>query len=195
MEEERREMRKIDRVLLSVAALGLCSCSLDRAAGVAGDSADSVAVSEPASGLVIGTFDSRCVALAYYRSEAVLGRLDGMYAEYEEAVASGDSIRAEELDSTGRALQQLMHEQVFSTGDVDEIMWEVWADLPAIAEEAGVDLIVSEWDLLYDCGTLVKLDLTDTLVRRFNPSEETLEIISQMKGMPAVPSQFLSPDA
>jgi hypothetical protein len=188
-------MRTWRWVLVGV-LLGSFSCgSVDRAAVPAVESPDSSAVSDPASAIVIGTFDSRCVALAYYRSEAVLVSLDAMYVEYEAAVASGDSIRAAELDSTGRAWQEMMHDQVFSTGDVDEVMWEIWGDLPAIAEEAGVDIIVSDWDVLYRDSLFLPVDVTDLLVRRFAPTEETLEIISQMKGMPAVPSQLLPPDA
>jgi hypothetical protein len=177
-----------------MALVAICSCSAGHAGSSVALSADSMTASEPAGRLLVGTFDSRCVALACYRSEASLARIDTLYAEYEKAIAAGDSLAAAELDSMGRDLQTRMHEQVFSAGDADEVLWEIWDQLPAIAEEAGVDLIVSEWDILYSDSLFHPVDVTDLLVRRFNPNEETLEIISQMKGMPAVPAQLLSPD-
>jgi hypothetical protein len=188
-------MRLRYRLPVTVLLLGLGGCSVDGSAVPVVGNPDSSALLEPASSLVIGTFDSRCVAVAFYRSEASLARIDTLYAEYEQAIAAGDSLAAAGLDSLGRDLQTRMHEQVFSAGDADEVLWEIWDQLPAVAEEAGVDLIVSEWDILYSDSLFHPVDVTDILVRRFHPSEETLEIISQMKGMPAVPAQLLSPDA
>lgn len=140
---------------------------------------------------VIGTFDSRCVALAYYRSEEFLAEVAELKAEYEAALQSGDTERADELGILGPEQQQLGHNQVFSAGDIDEIIWLIWSELPAVAEEAGVDVIVSTWDIIYRDESMRFVDVTDLLVMFFDPSEETLGIIESMKGMPAIPRQFL----
>lgn len=143
------------------------------------------------SGSVIGTFDSRCVALAYYRSEEFLSEVDEQKAEYEAALQSGDTERADELEILGPEQQQLVHERVFSAADIDEIIWMIWSELPAVAEEAGVDVIVSIWDIIYRDESMQFVDVTDLLVIFFDPSEETLGIIESMKGVPAIPRQFL----
>jgi len=176
-----------------LAVTGLASCSAGSAALQEGEGSDSTALGAPVAP-VIGTFDSRCVALAYYRSEESLAALDAMMMEYEKAVAAGDSLAARELDSLGRDRQDRMHAQVFSAADADEVIWEIWDVIPEVAAEAGVDVIVSEWDVIYSDSLFAPVDVTDFLVRRFHPTEETLGIITQMKGMPAVPPQLLSPD-
>ncbi|MCD4846905.1 MAG: hypothetical protein K8R76_01795 [Candidatus Aegiribacteria sp.] len=142
-------------------------------------------------GPVIGTFDSRCVAVAYYRSEEFLAKVVELKAEYEAALQSGNTERADELGILGPEQQQLAHEQVFSTGDIDEIIWMIWSELPAVAEETGVDVIVSTWDIIYRDEMMHFVDVTDQMVMFFNPSEETLGIIESMKGVPAIPQQFL----
>ncbi len=151
-----------------------------------------VAESTESSDLVIGTFDSRCVALAYYRSDEFLTGIDAQKAEYEAAVEAGDTERAEELGELGPEQQELAHERVFSTGDIDEIIWTIWSELPGVAEEAGVDLIVSTWDIIYRDESFEFVDVTDLLVVFFDPSEETLDMIETMQGMPAIPSQFIN---
>ena len=140
---------------------------------------------------VTGIFDSRCVALAYYRSEEFLAEVDELKAEYEAALQSGDTERADELGLLGPEQQQLVHEQIFSAGDIDEIIWMIWSELPAVAEEAGVDIIVSAWDIIYRDESMQFVDVTDLLVTFFDPSEETLGIIESMKSIPAIPRQFL----
>lgn len=143
------------------------------------------------TGPVIGTFDSRCVAAAYYRSEEFLADIAEQKAEYEAVLQVGDTERADELGELGPEQQQLAHEQVFSAGGIDEIIWMIWSELPGVAEVAGVDLIVSTWDIIYRDESMQFVDVTDLLVMFFDPSEETLDLIESMKGMPAIPPQFL----
>ncbi len=143
------------------------------------------------TGPVIGTYDSRCVAVAYYRSEEFLAEVAELKAEYEAALQAGDTERAEELAIRGPEQQQIGHEQVFSAADIDEIIWMIWSELPTVAEEADVDVIVSTWDIVYRDESMQFVDVTDLLVIFFDPSEETLDVIESMKGMPAIPRQFM----
>ncbi len=153
----------------------------------------SAAAQDPAeTGPVIGVFDSRCVALAYYRSEEFMTEINQLKADYEAALQEGDSVLAEELGILGPQMQQLAHEQVFSTGNIDEIISMIWSELPGVAEEAGVDIIVNSWDIIYKDETVQFLDVTDLMVEFFNPTEEVLETIEEIKATPAVPVQFLT---
>ena len=79
-----------------------------------------------------------------------------------------------------------------SAGDIDEIISQIWSELPGVAEEAGVDVIVSTWDIVYRGDRMQFVDVTDLLVIFFDPTEETLGIIESMRGTPAIPSQFIT---
>jgi len=150
--------------------------------------AASIAASEP---IMVGTFDSRCVALAYYRTGALDEIVSELDFDMDEAVEAGDSVRIQELEDFGSSMQEMMHGQVFSTGDIDEIITEIWTDLPAIAEANEVDIIVSIWDVTYINEGAEFVDVTEDIVMLFDPDEEVLEIIDEMYRVPPVPIQML----
>ena len=89
-------------------------------------------------------------------------------------------------------MQRLAHERVFSTGNIDDIISMLSSELPGIAEEAGVDIIVNSWDIIYKHETVQFVDVTDLLVQFFNPTEEALETIEEIKVTPPVPMEFLT---
>ena len=148
-------------------------------------------IPEATSGPVIGTFDSRAIAVAYYRSAEFMETIDGWKDQLEVALAAGDSTLADSLEELGEAQQELMHSQVFSTRDIEEILWLIYNDFPVVAEEAGVHLIVNIWDVVYCAEGMEFVNITDMLVAYFDPDEETLEIINAIKGVPAIPMQFM----
>jgi tetratricopeptide (TPR) repeat protein len=59
--------------------------------------------------------------------------------------------------------------------------------LPVIAQEAGVSVIVSKWEVTYKSPPAEVVDLTPQLVALFDPSEETLKIVEDMKTIDPVP--------
>jgi hypothetical protein len=63
----------------------------------------------------IGVFDSRAVALAYYRSDEGMQASRDRYDAYAKAKASNDEARIKELEQEGPWMQVRMHQQVFST--------------------------------------------------------------------------------
>ena len=142
---------------------------------------------EGGPGVRVGTFDSRAVALAYYRSDEFRSQMAGLKAEYEKAKAAGDEKRIQELDAEGPAQQELAHKQGFSTWPVDDILKKIEERIPGIAQQAGVDLIVSKWDLVYERSDAEFVDVTDLMVQPFAPDEKTLEIIQQLKTRKPVP--------
>ncbi len=143
--------------------------------------------------IVIGTFDSRCVAAAYYRSADFLDKIAEMKAEHTAAEEAGDTELAAALAAEGEEQQHLAHLQVFSAGDIEEIIWLIWNELPAVAEEAGVDVIVSIWDIVHRDDNVRFVDVTNEMVSFFDPSDETLELVDEMKGIPPVPA-FMLPE-
>ena len=156
------------------------------------------AVSPQAPRVVVGTFDSRAIAVAYIRSDAHAKRLNKLRAEVEaalaEARAAGDEARVAELEARGPALQRKAHQQGFSTAPVDDILVHVEDQLPAIAKEAGVDVIVSKWVLTYKRPTASFVDVTEALVAEFDPDEATMKVIKQLLATDPVPLDQLGED-
>jgi hypothetical protein len=53
--------------------------------------------------------------------------------------------------------------------------------LPAIAQAAGVQLIVSKWDIAYQSPEAELIDLTAEIIKPFQPSDRTLKTIEELK--------------
>lgn len=139
-----------------------------------------------ASKLRVGTFDSRAVAIAYARSENFMQYIKGLKAELEKAKAEKNEKRVKELETMGPAMQELMHKQGFSTWPVDDILEQIKDKIPEIAKQAEVDVIISKWNIVYQQPSIEFIDVTDLMVMPFNPSEETLKIIEELKKMEPV---------
>jgi hypothetical protein len=150
----------------------------------------------PSGSARIGTFDSRAVATAFYRSAEFQESARALWTELEEAKKSGDEWRVRELEAYGPAMQHRMHQQGFSTGSVMEIMEKISDALPEIAREADVSVIVSKWEVTYQSSAADLVDLTPQLVALFDPSEQTLMIVESYKASaPAPMDQLLLPDS
>jgi tetratricopeptide (TPR) repeat protein len=149
---------------------------------------------QPAShSLRVGTFDSRAVAIVYYQSEEQRQFRQELSKEYSAAEASGDGWRVMQMDAFFPALQHRMHQQGFSTGSVREILAKLGAELPRVAEEEGVSLIVSKWELPYWSEAVELVDLTPQIVALIDPSDRALMVADQVTGSPPVPmEQFLA---
>ena len=144
-----------------------------------------------ASNVRIGTFDSRALAIAYYRSEAFSRQINEMRAEHEEAKAAGDEGRVRELEVEGSAQQQLMHRQGFSTWQVDNILEKIEGEIPEIAAKANVDVIVSKWGLIYQRAGVEPIDVTSLMVKPFSPDEQTLRMIEEIQKQDPIPLEEL----
>lgn len=164
-------------IMAVLGACGLGSALLACAVGAGGVGATS------ADGVLLGTFDSRAVAIAYYNSPPFQEELAEAFAELEAAKAAADTERVAELEAYGSALQESMHAQGFSTAPVDDILARIESELPAIARAAGVDVIVSEWQLVYRALGAQAIDVTMALVDALKPDAKgrkaALEIMEQ----------------
>lgn len=136
--------------------------------------------------LIVGTFDSRAVAIAYARSEKFMQYIQGLRTELEKAKEEGNEKRVKELETLGPALQETMHKQGFSTWPVDDILEQIKDKIPEIAKQTGVDLIVSKWDIVFQQSGVEFVDVTDQIVLPFNPDENTLKTIEELKKMEPV---------
>ena len=130
--------------------------------------------------LTLGTFDSRALAIAYTGSEAFQAHMADLHQQLADAHAADDTARVSELEALGPAMQARLHGQGFSTAPVDDLLEHIEDALPGIAADAGVDVIVSKWDLTYEREGLVLVDVTVALAARFEPDERTWTSIREI---------------
>jgi hypothetical protein len=150
---------------------------------------------QPAKALRVGTFDSRGVALAYYRkfyrSPEFVARLKKLKEDHGRAVAAVDKEKAKRLEAEGRGEQEHSHSQVFGSAPIDEILAKIKDQLPGIAKEAGVDLLVSKWSLAYRSPDAQTVDVTELMAKLFQPDEQTLKMIRELPKHQPVPAEEL----
>lgn len=139
--------------------------------------------------LRVGTFDSRAVAVAYAGSENFNRRIRGLMDEYKNAKAAGDRQKADQLEAESKAGQRRLHEQGFSTASVANILETIKDQLPAIAQKAGVDVIVSKWDIVYQAPGAEFVDVTRLLIEPFHPNERALRNIEELEKHAPIPME------
>ena len=137
--------------------------------------------------LRVGTFDSRAIAAAYGRSGELMQYIDSLKEKHKKAKEEGDDKLAEELEAIGVSTQQLLHQQGFSTASVADILEKVKAELPKIAEDAGVDIIVSKWEVMYRNPSIEIVDVTSHLVKLFNPDDSALKLVEEIQKQTPMP--------
>lgn len=139
----------------------------------------------------VGTFDSRAVAVAYARSKEFNQHIRQLMEEQKKAKEAGDQEKVKNLEAQGKAQQQRFHEQGFSTASVDDILARIKDKLPEIAKEAGVDLIVSKWDVAFKAPGAETVDITELVIKPFQPDEKVLRIIKDLKDKAPIPLEEL----
>ncbi|MFQ5749420.1 MAG: hypothetical protein ACE5H3_08195 [Planctomycetota bacterium] len=143
----------------------------------------------------LGTFDSRAVAIAYYRSDLFLkGPLGEAREEMKTAQAAKDEKRVQAIGERMKALQDHVRRQGFGGAPVGDILERIQDKLPGLAAEAGVDAIVSKWDVIWSGPTVAATDVTDLLVEPFHPDQATREILKQLPQTEPVPLEDLKED-
>ena len=144
--------------------------------------------------LRVGVYDSRAIALVYGNSAAFQESIKTARAEYEKAKAAKDDKRMKEIDAQMKLQQRRLHEQGFSTGSVAGIMAKVKDSLPDVAKKAGVQVIVSKWELNHQSPDVELVDVTDELVALFHPSEKVMGWLKDVKNQPPIPIEKITDD-
>jgi hypothetical protein len=131
--------------------------------------------------LRVGVYDSRAIAIAYSASRHNDNVMIAKSKEKHQAEQAGDVETAERIEQEMRSLQVKRHLQGFGTAPVHDLLASIEKQVPAIAREAGVDVIVSKWAFDYRAGDAEVVDVTAALVKAFEPTAKALEWIEQMK--------------
>lgn len=154
----------------------------------------SAAATTGAGTVRIGVYDSRAVALAYSRLPESAARLQKLQQAHAAAKAGGDAKRMHALEAEGQAEQVRLHLMVFSTAGVGHLLAPVRDQLPGLAREAGVEALVSKWDLPFVGAGVDTVDVTLAMVTLFHPDARTLEAVAQLRKTLPVPLDQLSLD-
>ncbi len=142
--------------------------------------------------LRIGTFDSRCIAIAYGRSAEFMKEMDSIRSELDKAKEEGNNELIEKIEQLGTTRQVLMHQQGFSNGSIINILAKLKKKFPTIADDNDVQMIVSKWEIMFADESVELVDITDQLVDYFNPNKETRKILEQVKSIDPVPIEEIS---
>ncbi|MFH1614407.1 MAG: tetratricopeptide repeat protein [Planctomycetota bacterium] len=138
----------------------------------------------------VGIYDSRAVACAYWAKDDRLDSYHGSLTEQiEKAEAEGNEKRAKELHSELWDHRKLLHKQVFSNEPINDVLKRIEDELSLVMQEANVVEMVSKWDKksLKHYKSAEFVDVTDLLVAKINPGEETLKTIHQLKEKEPIP--------
>jgi len=120
----------------------------------------------------VGIYDSRAIAVAFAGSPAHEEELRPLIEEHKKARETGDLATVAKLEAEGKARQEKLHKQGFSTAPVDDILAHITNSLPEIQKSTGVTAIVSKWDeaeLKKHAGAET-VDITMRLVDAFQPN-------------------------
>jgi len=181
-------MTKITAIL-SVLVAGLLALAVTSTA----QDSDAAAATAPEA-IVLGTFDSRGIALAYYRSAAFRASLKELHEQRDAAKAEGDTKLVEELELRGPAMQAEAHQRTFGNASVRDLLEPLADDIAAIAKRLGVDVVVSRWDQVYRRPSAKSVDVTAALAGLFDPDEKTLQIMEELLQQDPVPLADLRTD-
>jgi len=140
--------------------------------------------------LVVGVFDSRAVACAWIRSKANMQNINEIQAEYKKAKASGDEERMDQLVEQ----QAITHKQVFGNEPIDDVLERIKKDLPKIASDAGVDILVSKWEIAYKNKNAKFVDVTWEMANLFEPDQATVKVIKEILVAEPIPADQLKYD-
>jgi hypothetical protein len=135
-----------------------------------------------AESIRLGVYDSRAVAIAYAPSQFNPARKK--MEEFKRAQAEGNKERMQELENWGQQHQRQLHRQGFAMVPVGDLLNHVRDKLPEVAKRANVVAIARACDFTSSSVELV--DVTDELVKLFDPSEKTLKNIEMIQSKPAV---------
>lgn len=130
--------------------------------------------------LRVGVYDSRGIAIAYAHSHFNDAWYHKMKARLDAAEAAGDEQTVKELKEAGESKQAKQHLQGFGTAPVHDYLERVKDELPQVAQAAGVDVIVSKWELDYLAADAETVDVTMELAKLFEPSERAWKSIQSL---------------
>jgi len=137
----------------------------------------------------VGVYDSRAIAYACFWTTNYQNQLNEKAQAAKAARAAGDPALADRLENNLAHEQEKIHQQVFGTARPTDALAALESRLPKLEKQAGVSVLISKWDPRLDqYKAAEQVDVTDLLVREFNPSEKQLKVIAGIRSKPPTSS-------
>lgn len=156
----------MSRIRLLVLAIPLAACAVA-----------SPLVVEPTP-VKVGVYDSRAVVIAFTHSGKSREHIQSLIAQRD---AESDPAKKAAIEKKGEALQDRRHRQGFSTASIEDVLEHLQGDLPSIAEQMNVDVLMSKWDVAYRKDGVEFVDVTDAMVAPFAPDDRVRSMIADLK--------------
>ncbi len=139
----------------------------------------------------VGVYDSRGVAIAFGNSDYNTQVLQPKMKEHKQAKERGDEEKMKELEGWFEDRQHQAHLQAFCGKPVDNLLDHIRDRIPKVAKEAGVELVVSKWQIDYQTEDIELIDVTKALAEAYNPKEKAWKWIDDLKNHDLVPVETL----
>lgn len=152
------------------------------------------AVSRPKR-LRLGVYDSRAIAVAYVNSREFQIFMKPAQNAYDKAKLENNQKVMQELQHGMELAQHRLNEEAYSTASVAAIMATIKNSVPAVAKEAGVDAIVSKWELNYQAPEVETEDVTDKLIALFHTTEQGWQWAREIQKKPPLPIEKVNAPA
>ena len=130
----------------------------------------------------IGVYDSRVVVMAYSRSAQFNEKMKEAGEKADKLMKSGDTTKMKEGALMMISRSYLLESSLFSTATTSAVMSLVKDKLPALAEKAGVSVIVSKWELNYSGPGIETVDLTGQISDLFKPVNLDPKMVKEIGG-------------
>ncbi len=141
------------------------------------------ATDPPSNKIRIGTYESRAIAIAYTPSQ--FNPAKEKMADYQKAKTADDKAKMEILKTWGEQHQRQLHLQGFGRVPVDDLLAPVKNQVAALARERRLAAITMACEFTSIDVELV--DVTDDLVKLYDPSEKTLEFVRTARKVKPTP--------
>lgn len=133
--------------------------------------------------LRVGVYDSRAITIAYCHSGYNDSAMAKKSKEKHKAEQDGDLEKVEKIEKWMTHFSIKRHSQGFSTAPVHDLLKCIKKQIPKIAADAGVDVIVSKWEFDYLASDAEVVDVTKPLVKAYDPKPRALTLIEQIKNI------------
>lgn len=141
----------------------------------------------------VGTYDSRCVMVAFCGSE----RFEAGFRRLDEALAKakkdGEPEKIKKADRAIWEARMLTHRQGFGTWPVDNILRQTPEAVEQVKKKTGVTVLVSKWDkkALAKYADCEKIDVSTQLIDALNPNErQRRHAMGMLKVKPLGPQEL-----
>lgn len=142
----------------------------------------------------VGVYDSRAVAIWYFRSDDYMKGITAMREEMKNAKAKGDTMLVKKLNEKGPLMQRIAHDKGFGRGSVAEILEKKADVIKAIAKKDKLSAVVSKWELNYAGSDIEQVDITVELLKALNAKDDIFKMIGEMSKVQPVEDAFFIED-